>query len=84
MVNKIFKELVNNRLVSHPKTHDFFSDFLYAFRSSQSTVGLIAVLSDRIGRSFNMSRATQAVAFHLMEFQVMYFALLCLFSLRDH
>ena len=38
------------------------SDFQYAFRSSQSTAGLLTIVSDRIARAFNMSEATRAVA----------------------
>ena len=38
-----------------------FSDFQYGFRSSQSTVDLLTVLSDRTARAFNRSGATLAV-----------------------
>ena len=40
----------------------FFSDFLYGFRSFPSTADLLTVVSDRIARGFNKSRATRAVA----------------------
>ena len=39
-----------------------FSDSQYGFRSSQSTKDLLTVLTNRIARAFNMSRATQTVA----------------------
>ena len=39
----------------------FFSDFQYGFRSSQSTVDLLIVASDRIAIAFNRPGATQAV-----------------------
>ena len=37
-------------------------DFQYGSRSSRSTADLLTVVSDRIGRTFNMSGATRAVA----------------------
>ena len=39
-----------------------FSDFQYCFRSSQSTVDLLTVVSDRTAMDFNRSGATQVVA----------------------
>ena len=39
-----------------------FFYFQYGFRSSQSTVDLPTVMSDRIARDFNRSGATQSVA----------------------
>ena len=39
-----------------------FSDFQYGFRSSRSTADLLTVVSDRIARAFNRSRATRTVA----------------------
>ena len=41
---------------------DFFSDFQYGFRSSQSTADLLTVLSHRIASAFNRSGATRAMA----------------------
>ena len=38
-----------------------FFDVQYGFRSSQSTVDLLTIVSDRIARAFNRSRATRAV-----------------------
>ena len=62
MVSKVFEKLVNNRIVDHIEKCGLFSDFQYGFRSSQSTADLLTVVSDRIGRAFNRSGATQAVA----------------------
>ena len=45
----------------------FFPDFVYIFRSSQSTADLLTVLSEIIARTVNMSGATQAVAFHMLK-----------------
>ena len=39
-----------------------FSDLQYGFRSSQSVVDLLTVVSDGIARAFNRSAATAAVA----------------------
>ena len=44
-----------------------FSDFQYRFRSSRSTADLLTVVSDRIGRAFNRSGATQAVTIDISE-----------------
>ena len=44
-----------------------FSDFTYGFRSSQSTADLLTVVSDRITRAFNRSRATRAVALYISK-----------------
>ena len=46
---------------------NLFSDFQYGFRSSRSTTVLLTVLSDRITRAFNRSRATLAVALNTSE-----------------
>ena len=62
MVSKVFKELVNKRIVDHQEKCDLFSDFQYGFRSSRSTADLLAVVSDRIARVFNRSGATSAAA----------------------
>ena len=62
VVSNIFEKLVNNRIVNHLKKCDLFSDFQYGFRSSQATKDLLTVVSDRIARVFNRSRATWAVA----------------------
>ena len=62
MVSKVFKELVDKRIVDHLEKCDLFSDFQYGFRSSRSTADLLAVVSDRIAWVFNRSGATSAVA----------------------
>ena len=61
VVSKVFKKLVNNRIVDHLEKSDLFSDFQYGFRSSRSTADLLTVVSDRIARAFNRSWATRAV-----------------------
>ena len=62
VVSKVFEKLVNNRIVDHLEKSRLFSDFQYGFRSSQSTAGLLTVVSHRIARAFNRSGATQTVA----------------------
>ena len=61
VVSKVFEKLVNNRIVDYLEKRVFFSDFQYGFRSSQSTVDLLTVVSDRISGAFNRSGATGAV-----------------------
>ena len=39
-VSKVFERLVNNRFADHPEKCHLFSDFLYGFRSYQSTADL--------------------------------------------
>ena len=51
VVCKVFSKLVNNRLVDQLKICDLFSDFQYGFRSSQSTAGLLRVVSGGIARA---------------------------------
>ena len=62
VVSKLFKKLLNSRIVDHLEICGDFSDFQYGFRSSRSTADLLTVVSDRIARAFNRSRATRAVA----------------------
>ena len=62
VVSKVFKKLVNNRIVDHLEKCGLFSDFQYGFRSSRSTADLLIVVSDRIASAFNRSGATRAVA----------------------
>ena len=57
VVNKVFKKLLNKRIVDHLEKCGLFSNFLYGFRSSRSTVDLVTVASDRIVRVFNRSGA---------------------------
>ena len=63
MVSRVFEKLVNNKIVDHLEKCDLCSDFLYGFRSSQSTADLLTVVSDKIPRAFNRSGATPAVTF---------------------
>ena len=48
VVSKVFKKLVNNRIVDHLENCGLFSDCQYGFRSSRSTANLLTVVSDRI------------------------------------
>ena len=66
VVSKVFEKLVSNIVVDHGEKC-LFSDFQYGFRSSQSTVGLITVVFDRIARAFNRSYATGAVALDIYK-----------------
>ena len=52
VVSKVFKKLVNNRIVDHLEECGLFSDLQYGFRSSRSTADLLTVVSDRIARAF--------------------------------
>ena len=45
-----------------------FFDVQYGFRSSQSTVDLLTIVSDRIAGAFNRSRATRAVILDIKAF----------------
>ena len=91
VVSKVFKEVVNNRIVDYVEKCGLFH-FQYGFRCSWSTADLVTVVSS------NRSGATLAVALdiskaltqfdmlgfftniHFMEFQVRYLALFLLFS----
>ena len=62
VLSKFFEKLVNNRIVNHLEKFGLFSNFHYGFKSSWSTANLLAAVSDRIGRAFNRSGVTRAVA----------------------
>ena len=61
VVSKVFEKLVNNDCGSPRKIWPI-SDLQHDFMSSQSTVDLLTVISDRIARAFNRSGATSALA----------------------
>ena len=63
----MFEKLINTRIVDHLEKCGPFSDFQYGFRSSRSTADLLTVVSDRIARDFNRSRATRAVALDISK-----------------
>ena len=67
VVSKVFEKLVNNRIVHHLEQYGLFSDFQYDFWSSQSTTDLLTVVSDKIGKAFNRSGATRAVALDISK-----------------
>ena len=62
VVSKVFEKIVNNRIFDHIDKGGLFSDFQYGFRSSQSTVDVLTVVSDKSSRAFNRSGATRAAA----------------------
>ena len=63
----VFEKLVNNRIVNHLEKCGLFSDFQFGFRSSQSIVDLLTIVSDRIPRAFNRSGATRAVTLDISK-----------------
>ena len=64
----VFEKLVNNRIVDYlEKLGLFFNSHHYGFRSSRSTTNLLTVVSDRIARAFNRSRANRAVALDISK-----------------
>ena len=67
MGSKVFEKLVNNRAVVHLQKCDLFSYFQDGFRFSRSTADLLIVVSDRIGRAYNRSGATRAVALDISK-----------------
>ena len=79
LLSKVFEKLVNIRIVDHLEKCGLFSDFQYGFRSSQSTVDLLTIVSDRITGAFNRSGATRAVALDISKAfdRVWYAGLLC-------
>ena len=54
-------------IADHLEKCDIFSDFQYGFRSSCSTTDLLIVVFDIIGRAFNKSGTTRAVALDISE-----------------
>ena len=66
VVSKVFEKVVNNKIVDHLEKCRLFY-FQYGFRSSQSSVDLLKVVSDRTARTFNRSGATQAVALDISK-----------------
>ena len=67
VVSKVFKKLVNNRIVDYLEKCGLISDFQYGVRSSRSTADLLTVVSDRIARTFSRSWATRAVALDISK-----------------
>ena len=61
VVGKVFEKLVNNSIVDLLGKCGLFSNFQYGFRSCRSTADLLTVVSDRIARAFNKSRAGRTV-----------------------
>ena len=48
VVSKVFEKLNRIRNRMHLEQYNLFSNFQYVFKSSQSTVDLLTVLSDRM------------------------------------
>ena len=48
VVSKVFEKLNSIRNRMHLEQYNLFSNFQYVFKSSQSTVDLLSVLSDRM------------------------------------
>ena len=67
VVSKVFENLINNRIVNHLEKCGLFSDCQDCLRPFRSTADLLAVVSDRIARAFNMSGATRAVALDISK-----------------
>ena len=67
VVSKLFEKLVSNSIVEHLEKCGLLSDFQYGFRSFQSTINLLTVLSDRIARAFNRSGAARTVALDISK-----------------
>ena len=67
MVSKVLEKLLDNGIVDHLGKCGLFSDSQYGFRSSRSTADLLTVVSDRIGRAFNRSGASRAVALDISK-----------------
>ena len=76
VVSKLFEKLINSRIFDHLEKCGLFYDFQYGFRSSRSTAGPLTVVSDRIVRVFNRSRATRALALDISK-------AVCLFLVID-
>ena len=67
VVSKVFEKLVNNWIVDHLEKCGLFSDLQCGFRFSRSTADLPTVVSDRISRVFNKSRASRVVALDISK-----------------
>ena len=67
MVSTVFEKLVNNRIAEYLEKCGLFSDFQYGCRSSGLTADVLAVVSDKIARAFNRSRATRALALDIFK-----------------
>ena len=66
-VSKVFKKLVNIKIVDHLERSTLFSDFQYGFRSSRTTANFLIAVCERITRAFSRSGATRAVAIDISK-----------------
>ena len=67
VLRKVFKMLVNNKIVDHLEKFGLFSNFQYGLKSSRSTADLLTVVSNRTARASNRSGATRAVALDICK-----------------
>ena len=63
MVSKVFEKLINIKLVNHLET----CNILMISSMLSGLLELLTVLSDRIARAFDQSRATRIVAFDILK-----------------
>ena len=61
VVSKVFEKLVNNRFLNHLQKRGFFFRLWFQIKFQV----LLTVATDRIGRAFNRSKTTQALALDL-------------------
>ena len=61
VVSKVFEKLVNNRFLNHLQKRGFFFRLWFQIKFQV----LLTVVTDRIGRAFNRSKTTQALALDL-------------------
>ena len=66
-ISKIFKNLVNNRLLAHLNKCGPFSDTQYGSRSSFANANLLTVVSGRIVTSFKKFGTTEVVAVDILR-----------------
>ena len=62
VVSKVFRKLLNIRVVDRLEKCGLFSGFEYGFRFFRLPADLLTVASDRIARAFNRPGANRAVA----------------------
>ena len=67
VVSKVFEELKNYRLIDHLEKCSFLFNFQYGFKSYKSIADPLTIVSNRIARAFNKSRATRAVVLDISK-----------------
>ena len=61
IMGNVFETIINNFLISNLERASLLSDVQYGFRSSRSTADILTVITDRIGRSLDLSFETRSV-----------------------